>query len=182
MTPAERARERLRHHLERDVWTQREFAQKVGKSQPWLVKILSGENSLRLDDLDIIALALRIPPAELIREAENEIVEVTPSELRALRGIRALESEQVTHLLAIIDMAVGQVAPPASRRQTALGFSPKDAKVAHDRPISEASAAADLAALRGYLNRVVVDLGAASAGQIPDRPLPSAGARKPEAG
>ena len=76
MTPSERARERLRVLLDRDGWTQREFAGKLGRSQPWLVKILSGENALRLDDLDAVAEVLKIPSGELIRQAEHELLEL----------------------------------------------------------------------------------------------------------
>lgn len=181
--PSERVRGRLQSLIDRDVWSQRELAKRVGKSQPWLQKILSGENSLRLDDIDAMAAACRVPPAELIRDADNEIVEVTPSELRALRRIRELEPEQVAHILAILEMAQGKIAASVKRRQNPTGISTQTYTGGqHDRSIPAGTAAAELAELRAYLTRLIVDLGAASAGQIPDRPLPSARPDEPKAG
>ena len=90
MTPSERAKVRLKYFLDRDAWTQREFASKLDKSQPWLQKILSGENAIRLDDLDAIAAALKIPPGELVRDAEHDLMELTPLEVTLIHAFRDL--------------------------------------------------------------------------------------------
>src|SRR5262245_12456114 len=90
MTASERARIRLKFILDRDAWTQREFAGKMDKSQPWLQKILSGENDIRLEHLDEFARVLGIPAGELIRDPENELMEVTPLEISIVRALREL--------------------------------------------------------------------------------------------
>ncbi len=95
--------------LDRDAWTQREFASRVGKSQPWLQQIVAGRNKVRLDDLDRVAGALGVPPAELIREPENELVEVIPDELRLLRLFRAMPREQRDQFLGVLAAAAESV-------------------------------------------------------------------------
>lgn len=109
MRPSARARERLRLALDQDGWTQRELAKRVGKSQPWLQKILTGENALRLDDIDTVARALSIPPAELIRESGNELIEVSPAETQLLRSYRALAPEIRQHFQGVLQSAAHNV-------------------------------------------------------------------------
>lgn len=117
--PSARARERLRLALDSDNWTQRELAKRVGKSQPWLQKILTGENALRLDDLDRVAAALGIPPGELIRDGGNELVEIAPTELQAVRALRAMSVEVRLHCVAVLSAAAQSGQTSEKARQPA---------------------------------------------------------------
>lgn len=95
------AMERLRRRLEAliDARThagairQKRLAEYMGKSEAWISNILAGKKGVRLVDLDALAEFFRVPPAELIREADNDLVEVTPSELGFLRKLRRASPE-----------------------------------------------------------------------------------------
>jgi transcriptional regulator with XRE-family HTH domain len=68
---------------------QREFAADLQKTQVWLQKILSGENHVRLKDLDDVAHAMRTTASELVRsEADRYQLELTPTEVRILENLR----------------------------------------------------------------------------------------------
>jgi transcriptional regulator with XRE-family HTH domain len=87
--PAARVRRRLAEWIEIVGLTQREVAAELNRSQPWLDKILSGENSVRLKDLDDIARRMRTSASDLVRETtERRTVELTPSEFRLIERLR----------------------------------------------------------------------------------------------
>lgn len=87
--PAERVRQRLADWMDVTGLTQREFARELKRSQPWLDKILTGENSVRLKDLDDIADKLRTTAADLVRvPSERRTVELTPTEVRIIERLR----------------------------------------------------------------------------------------------
>lgn len=112
MNPAERVAARIGEILDRDAWTQREFADRFGerlgepRSQPWLQKILDGDNHMRLEDLDHAAAVLGVPTAELVRAPEDYLVEVTPIELQVLRLYRQSSAEIQRHIDALIGAAL----------------------------------------------------------------------------
>lgn len=177
MTPSERARERLRVLLDRDGWTQREFAGKLGRSQPWLVKILSGENALRLDDLDAVAEVLKIPSGELIRQAEHELLELTPLEVTLVHAFREL-----TPPLQQAAYSLVRGATPTGRRRTTPELSEAFGsgkhltpivEVAHGAPVST-DPAAEVSRLRAFLSSLSLELGLAATGQVPDRSVSGA--------
>lgn len=88
-TPAERVRNRMKRWLEVTGITQGAFAQEIQKSQVWLQKILTGENHVRLRDLDDVAHAMRTTAAELVRtEDERYQLELSPTEVRVLEQLR----------------------------------------------------------------------------------------------
>lgn len=120
MRPSARARERLRLALDTEGWTQRELAKRLGKSQPWLQKILNGENAIRLDNIDAVARAIGVPPAELIREGDDELMELTPSEQALLRSFRALADPVKVHAAALLHATASVQASDRNRHQRIL--------------------------------------------------------------
>lgn len=88
-SPAGRVRVRMQRWLETTGMGQREFAADLKKTQVWLQKILSGENHVRLKDLDDVAQAMRTTAAELVRGPEERYrLELTPTEVRILERLR----------------------------------------------------------------------------------------------
>lgn len=67
---------------------QKTFADYMGKSEAWLTNVLSGKRGLRIIDLDRVADFFRLPVSEFVREADAELVEVTPTEKKLLRKLR----------------------------------------------------------------------------------------------
>ena len=47
-------------------WTQAELADRLGRSQPWLSKRLTGTTPFKIEDLDTIAAVFELSPAELL--------------------------------------------------------------------------------------------------------------------
>lgn len=89
MDPAERVRFRLQEWMDTTGITQRPFASKLKKTQPWLQAILKGQNAVRLQDLDDIAAALSTTASELVRKGDDRyVVELTPDEFRVLQRWR----------------------------------------------------------------------------------------------
>lgn len=87
--PAERVRQRMRDWMETVQIGQRAFAADLNKSQIWLQKILAGENSVRLKDLDDVARAMRTTASELIRSKDDRYqLELTPTEVRIVENLR----------------------------------------------------------------------------------------------
>lgn len=87
--PAQRVRQRLIDWMEVTGLTQRDFAKELGRSQPWLDKILVAENSVRLKDLDEIADKLRTTASDLVRvPSERRTMELTPTEVRIVERLR----------------------------------------------------------------------------------------------
>lgn len=81
------------------------------RSPSWVTDILDGPDDggqdLRLRDLDAVALAMAVPPGDLVRHADNLYLEVTPSEMRLLRFFRALPDVTRHHMLAYLDYLFG---------------------------------------------------------------------------
>lgn len=63
-------RERLRNELEVRNLSQREFAEAVGLSRPWLTKFLNGKVALSFADADAIAHHLGVQLVDLINQKE----------------------------------------------------------------------------------------------------------------
>lgn len=89
LNPAERVRARLRQWVETTKIGQRELAKDLNKTQVWLQKVLTGENQVRLRDLDDVAKALRTTACELVRsDDERYHFELTPTEVRVIEHMR----------------------------------------------------------------------------------------------
>lgn len=87
--PAERVRERLQRWKELTGQNQRDFAKSLGKSNIWLQKVLTGENHVRLKDLDAVAQTLRTTASELVRQEEGRYqLDLTPTEARIVERLR----------------------------------------------------------------------------------------------
>lgn len=92
MDAMERLRRRLALLLDERTPTgkirQKHLARHLNKSEAWLANVLNGKRGLRLVDLDKVAEFFHVPPSELVREQDAELIEVTPSELALLRKVR----------------------------------------------------------------------------------------------
>lgn len=118
LNPAERVRERVRRWMELTRLPQQEVARELGKTQPWLDKILQGKNSVRLRDLDQIAAAMRATASELVRdETERYTLELTPTEVRMVEQLRRRPEllDAVATLLAIRPPRVPDSSPSPSK-------------------------------------------------------------------
>jgi transcriptional regulator with XRE-family HTH domain len=85
---------------------QKTFARHMGKSEAWLANILSGKRGLRLIDLDAVAEFFRVPVSELVRDFDNDLLEVTPSERALLKKIRRVDPEYRETILRVAGMAI----------------------------------------------------------------------------
>jgi len=120
---AARVRERLEHWLETTGMAQRQFALRLQKSQIWLQKVLSGENHVRLKDLDALAIAMRTTPSELVRLPEDRYqLEATPTELRLIERLRDKpELAQAVATLLGIGLAPSTPEPAQVRKDGTRG-------------------------------------------------------------
>lgn len=127
MTPAERVCERMRLWMDTTGIGQRQFAADLDKTQVWLQKILSGENHVRLRDLDRVAAAMRTTASELVRGEEDRYqLEATPGELRLIEKLRH-DPESFASVAHLVGIKVITPAPtkPDSRRRNPSPFNGK---------------------------------------------------------
>jgi transcriptional regulator with XRE-family HTH domain len=80
-----RIRKRIRDRLDDLRMTGRELAKACGHGDAWISNILSGRDGLHWKDFDAVAAKLKLSPAELVRHDEDELRELTPTEMRLLR-------------------------------------------------------------------------------------------------
>jgi transcriptional regulator with XRE-family HTH domain len=106
---------------------QKRLADYMGKSEAWLSNVLSGKRGLRIVDLDKLSEFFHIPPSELVREGNGELVEVTPTELRLLRRLRGIERTDPELRDGILKIAGIRTIPsskPPRRRERRHGQGP----------------------------------------------------------
>ena len=76
------------------------------RSSSWVTDLTHGPEKggqdLRLADLDAVADAMKVPPGDLVRREDNHYLEVTPSEVKLLRYVRALPDVARHHFMAYI--------------------------------------------------------------------------------
>jgi transcriptional regulator with XRE-family HTH domain len=95
MTAAERVRQRVIALMEDLDLSQRQLAERVGRTQPWVAKVVRGPKrggqDVRLEDLDDLAMALGVTAVEMVRDPGLEFVaDLTPSEMRILEQLRRI--------------------------------------------------------------------------------------------
>lgn len=121
MDAMERLRRRLALLLDDRTPTgkirQKHLARHLGKSEAWLANILSGKRGLRLVDLDPIAEFFHVPPSELVRERDAELIEVTPSELALLRKARRATEKDREAIFTLIGLAADKQPPKKVQRK-----------------------------------------------------------------
>lgn len=105
-TVRERVRRRITRLLEDRGHTQRAFARALGHNDAWASHLLGGAFSLSMDDLDKAAEFLGVPPGEIVAIAGNAW-ELTPTEERAIRGLRMLPTAVRDHVVTHIDYLIG---------------------------------------------------------------------------
>lgn len=112
MTPqtvnaAHRATTRIKARLEELGMTGREFARQLNDHKDaWMSNLLAGKFALSLTELDKAAAILRVPPGELVRDAE-EGWDLAPTERRLVRALRLLPPPVRDHLVILADYLVG---------------------------------------------------------------------------
>jgi len=84
---------------------QKALSRHLDKSEAWLSNILKEKRGVRVKDLDAIAEFFHIPPAELIRASENDLMEVSPLEAQLLRRFRRASSQWRESILHLIGMS-----------------------------------------------------------------------------
>lgn len=98
--PMERCRKRLALLLDvrthSGVIRQKRFAEYMDKSEAWVTNVLQGKRGIRIVDLDKVADFFRIPPSDLVREDNAELIEVTPSEKALLRKMRRMGPDAIS--------------------------------------------------------------------------------------
>ena len=115
MNAAERVRQMVIALMDERKFSQRDFAERMGRSQPWVAKVIRGPRKggqdVRLEDLDDLALALGVTSVELVRDHGLEFVaELTPSEMRVLQQFRKLPAplQQTVRDMLTIPHALGE--------------------------------------------------------------------------
>lgn len=101
-----RIRQRIKRLLEDRGWTQRYFAQKIGHGDQWASNLFRGDFTLPMDQLDLVADALGVPPSEIVRR-HTDPWELTSQEMRAIRALRLLPPVIREHAVTQLDYTVG---------------------------------------------------------------------------
>jgi transcriptional regulator with XRE-family HTH domain len=63
--------------------TQAELAEKLGQSQPWLSKRLTGRTPFQIEDLDLIGAFFGLSPAELLQDGHGNLDRRSSGERRS---------------------------------------------------------------------------------------------------
>lgn len=83
-----RIRKRIRDRLDELGMTARELAKACGNSDGWISGLLEGRQGLHWKDFDQVAEKLRLLPSELVRYDDDDLRELTPTEMRLIRHFR----------------------------------------------------------------------------------------------
>jgi transcriptional regulator with XRE-family HTH domain len=54
-------------------WTQAELAERLGESQPWLSKRLTGKTPFQIEDLDALGAVFGLSPAQLLQPGHGKL-------------------------------------------------------------------------------------------------------------
>lgn len=103
-TISDRAIARIQAEMMRQHLSQRDIGNLLKWPQSRVSKLLAGQIALGLDDLASFAFALSLSPVELIRDHGLEFcAEMTPTELRTLERLRALDELTLNAFLLLLD-------------------------------------------------------------------------------
>lgn len=69
----ERVRVNIECLMEMHRLTQAELAERIGKSQPWLSKRMTGTTPFQIEDLDSLSYAFGLSPAQLLQEGYGKL-------------------------------------------------------------------------------------------------------------
>jgi transcriptional regulator with XRE-family HTH domain len=103
-------RHRIRAFLHEKGLTGRAFGKRLGRGDQWVSNLLAGRFALSLDELDEAARALQVTPSELVHREEDGLWELRPTEMRLIRGLRAVPPVIRDHLVTMVEYLMG-VAP-----------------------------------------------------------------------
>jgi transcriptional regulator with XRE-family HTH domain len=101
----ERVRDRLKERKAEKKVSERDLARWMNWSQPKVAQKLGGRTEITLNELESLCFALDLAPTEAVRDRGLEFcAEMTPTELRILEQLRALDPPTraaIFHLLNI---------------------------------------------------------------------------------
>ena len=117
MTAASRFILRVQEYIDKGV---RQKDLKGPNSEGWISNILKARRGLSLNDAEMIAEALKVPLAELLRRPDDAIYELDNLEGRLIEAYRALARPEQEALLTLATLRQRQGTAPASRRVPAL--------------------------------------------------------------
>lgn len=98
-----RMRERIRARLQETGMTARELARAVGHDDAWISGILAGAQGLHWKDFDAVANKLGLAPSELVRHDDDEVRELTPTEMRLLKHYQSWPKVIQTRWVELLD-------------------------------------------------------------------------------
>lgn len=73
------------------------------RKDSWLSGIVNGQKNLTLDDLDLIADAMDVPPGELVRKHDRNYWELTMEESKVVEWLRLMTSDSRRHFVAWVE-------------------------------------------------------------------------------
>lgn len=98
-----RIRKRIRARLDDLGMTARELALAVGNTDGWISGVLSGAHGLHWKDFDAIADKLGLSPSELVRYDDDDLRELTPTQMRLLRHYQGWPAGMQQRWLEMLD-------------------------------------------------------------------------------
>jgi transcriptional regulator with XRE-family HTH domain len=127
-----RIRKRIRDRLDELRMTGRELAKACGHGDAWISGLLDGRQGLHWSDLDLVASKLGVPPSELVRYDEDELRELTPTEMRLLRHFQSWPASIKDKWLDVLDFMA--LTSPDHEMASALLLL-REAPLSYQRPI-----------------------------------------------
>lgn len=108
----DRVRDRLRTEKAARKLSERDIAGLLQWSQPKVAQKLSGRTPMTLNEFEALCFALSLSPTEAVRDQGLEFcAEMTPTELRALEGLRRLPMNTRDAILHLIDARLRSALP-----------------------------------------------------------------------
>lgn len=98
-----RIRKRIRARLDELGMTARELARACGNTDGWISGVLAGAHGLHWKDFDKVADTLGLSPSELVRHDDDELRELTPTQMRLLRHYQAWPVSMQQRWLDLLD-------------------------------------------------------------------------------
>lgn len=118
----ERMRVRIRARLDELGMTARELAQKArpGESDlaldSWISGVITGVQALSWKHFDAVCAALNMSPAELVRDDDSVLRELTPTEMALLRHYQQWPAQIQERWLRLLDYFSASLPDPESAR------------------------------------------------------------------
>jgi hypothetical protein len=139
-TASERVRQRLTEWAKTEGWGARKTLAeaspgKYGKPRTiqWASGVIKGRQKLRLDDLDVIAELLQVPPGDLVRRNHDHYLELIPSEMRFVMHLRSIPDTVRQHLMHVAEYFFGFQERLLKEQKATVDKRTKAARVERER-------------------------------------------------